>query len=152
MFIIDFYSPYRVVITWSFWLCTLTVKAGKFRKTWISFVISSALKPMMFRGIFSYHLNTKFQKQVTAITIGTFIALYLLTCTAVKRIWTISGTSHKSSPKPVSSSLLWFHTGPVWDTHTNCAAKTSAKGYRNPTSYAQCHSFERIWALTWGAN
>lgn len=65
---------------------------------WSSFVIGSTLKPRMFRRIFIYLLNTKYHKKAMAITTGDFTALHLLMCTAVKWIWTISGTSHKSSP------------------------------------------------------
>lgn len=66
---------------------------------WISFVIGSTLKPRRFRGIYIYLLNTKYHKQVMAITNGNFTALHLLMCTAVKWVWTISGTSHESRPR-----------------------------------------------------
>lgn len=71
---------------------------------WISFITGSTLKPRMSSGIFIYLLNTNYHKQAMAITTENFTALHLLMCTAVKWIWTISGTSHKSSPKPVNSS------------------------------------------------
>lgn len=92
---------------------------------------------------------------MTAITSGNLVDVNLLMCTALKWIWAISVTSHKSTPK-VCEQLLWFLVGLAEDTHAHRAAKILtqifAKVYRNPESYAQCHSFERIWALTWGAN
>lgn len=110
MFVIDFYSLYRAVISWSFWLHTLT--AGKCRKRCGSpFVTGSTLKPRMFSGILIYLLNTKYHKQVMAISTENFIVLHWLMCTAVKLFWTISGSSHKSSPKAVKA--LCSHTGPV---------------------------------------